>query len=840
MSDGIGHPHGGEATTFKYGREGVEEDAALREELRKDAQQPKEAQAKVSGRQNHILTLAIQEGNVDKVRECLGRRYDVTTFLDFDQPSCFFPLAIQQGNPSIVQLLLDAGADIETYVAAQGATALHYAAQAGHEEIVKTLVANGADVNAWTFAGWTALELGTREGNSDSRRYYHTWIMDWQAQEYLKTEFGPQDDIDDILVLCSDRTFCANVACTTLRSFLLRCGGSSQLVDGIVSGLLSFTRAISNTTDQQLHLVIKDVDLWIELRTSWQESKEAHLIRVQARTQTLEVIGLVESILTTLCCALRPPSAEITWSDAHFKSLSDHASQIILKPLEKVSNCGCWTALFNRKVVVQRTIDRHNDVLHSPPLSLGRMLKAPLSWLSALAGADSPIHLDGSLQDAGGLCLSGPYSLLIPSELHRSDSGHGILIWHLLTVERIAGGEPRSRHHLLDAFRKWSKDAAWYKTERLEDLRGMKYHLLGWTPEARITLGAPDQIYRIRRTSAKTVGFRPVEPTINTGLSIGSAGSGATIGMSFKIGAQERSIHMDKERNLKEWLLSSQKQQAPLWNPEHAQGWVVPVATVVLHMTIAILRNLPNQQGDYRELPEELTELYHAPDASWRLPLRVLGERLGARLDCLNLDMTIGMVVKDLLTMLGQMYLTNSPLGLSRRFLGFEISDLLHRPPNFRIRQDDVSLHFISLGNLGGWHKLLPEMSAVLFFKDIKDPIVSVAPSKTKVPMQSLTKGCNHLAMMASSLLVLLSKYDDSDRSNGQLADDAYWQCEYLFGHQHSLNTPRQNCDRLQVVAGRPHPAGVPIPVLQDNPQAAVIFRANTGLLERASGNIYN
>ena len=56
--------------------------------------------------------------------------------------------AVNRGHGDVVDLLLDAGANVNAVKSTTGMTALMYGAQSGNAEVVKALVASKADVNA--------------------------------------------------------------------------------------------------------------------------------------------------------------------------------------------------------------------------------------------------------------------------------------------------------------------------------------------------------------------------------------------------------------------------------------------------------------------------------------------------------------------------------------------------------------------------------------------------------------------------------------------------------------------------------------------------------------------
>jgi len=76
--------------------------------------------------------------------------------------------AVRIGSGALIGKLLDAGADANTTVTAQGETVLMRAARVGNLEAVKVLVDHGADVNAHeNFRGQTALMWAAAEGHAN-------------------------------------------------------------------------------------------------------------------------------------------------------------------------------------------------------------------------------------------------------------------------------------------------------------------------------------------------------------------------------------------------------------------------------------------------------------------------------------------------------------------------------------------------------------------------------------------------------------------------------------------------------------------------------------------------
>ncbi|KAI4145852.1 MAG: hypothetical protein LQ341_002241 [Variospora aurantia] len=84
-------------------------------------------------------------------------------------------LAAMQGNPDIVQLLIDHGADINIPTSLRGdnmerkfngqRTPLHWACDRGHESCIRLLVKHGADVNANSYTNRTPLQEALMRGH---------------------------------------------------------------------------------------------------------------------------------------------------------------------------------------------------------------------------------------------------------------------------------------------------------------------------------------------------------------------------------------------------------------------------------------------------------------------------------------------------------------------------------------------------------------------------------------------------------------------------------------------------------------------------------------------------
>jgi cytohesin len=92
---------------------------------------------------------AVKAGDVEAVRAILAENPDAVHERDKDEST---PLhhAAWQGHAAVVEMLLDAGADIQAHNANYhwGTTPLHAAAHGNRKDAARVLIARGADVNA--------------------------------------------------------------------------------------------------------------------------------------------------------------------------------------------------------------------------------------------------------------------------------------------------------------------------------------------------------------------------------------------------------------------------------------------------------------------------------------------------------------------------------------------------------------------------------------------------------------------------------------------------------------------------------------------------------------------
>jgi ankyrin repeat protein len=98
------------------------------------------------------LQCAIENENILKITEILSKGIDLDApFLGDDQTP--FALASELSFTDIMELFVDAGADLEMRMSEDGYTALFWAIRGGRIEAVKFLVEHGAAVNVCSYQG---------------------------------------------------------------------------------------------------------------------------------------------------------------------------------------------------------------------------------------------------------------------------------------------------------------------------------------------------------------------------------------------------------------------------------------------------------------------------------------------------------------------------------------------------------------------------------------------------------------------------------------------------------------------------------------------------------------
>lgn len=103
------------------------------------------------------LYRAVQDGNSKRVAKLLRGGADAR-WATADRRWTSLHVAAQNGDQEIVQLLIEAGANVSA-AESEGWTPLHLATYGGHFDVVESLLAAGASVNQETEGGSTAVDL---------------------------------------------------------------------------------------------------------------------------------------------------------------------------------------------------------------------------------------------------------------------------------------------------------------------------------------------------------------------------------------------------------------------------------------------------------------------------------------------------------------------------------------------------------------------------------------------------------------------------------------------------------------------------------------------------------
>lgn len=108
--------------------------------------------------------------SVDVVADCIAAGADVQALINgFPRATPLFRAAARTGDPAVIHILLEAGADVAARDDRYLYTPLHHAARSGTADVVRALLEAGADPNAWATGfsvdwgwGWTPLHLAAR------------------------------------------------------------------------------------------------------------------------------------------------------------------------------------------------------------------------------------------------------------------------------------------------------------------------------------------------------------------------------------------------------------------------------------------------------------------------------------------------------------------------------------------------------------------------------------------------------------------------------------------------------------------------------------------------------
>ena len=109
------------------------------------------------------LIISSQNGDIEGVMAALSQGGRVT--VRSTQRLTPLLVAAQNGHTDICGLLLAHGSNVNEVLPDTEHTALHYAANHGHNASVEALLSWGAEVNPHDHAGWTALNSACQEGH---------------------------------------------------------------------------------------------------------------------------------------------------------------------------------------------------------------------------------------------------------------------------------------------------------------------------------------------------------------------------------------------------------------------------------------------------------------------------------------------------------------------------------------------------------------------------------------------------------------------------------------------------------------------------------------------------
>ena len=132
------------------------------------------------------LILATYHGHTDSVRYIVGLREVDLNHKGFNDLTAL-QNAVDKEHPDVVQLLIDAGADIETKDE-EGQSPLHWASRSGSLAIVKMLVEAGAGVCVTDNEGRTCLTLAGANGHTEIVRYLANLPEDCREVDVKQTD----------------------------------------------------------------------------------------------------------------------------------------------------------------------------------------------------------------------------------------------------------------------------------------------------------------------------------------------------------------------------------------------------------------------------------------------------------------------------------------------------------------------------------------------------------------------------------------------------------------------------------------------------------------------------
>ncbi|XP_018598232.2 NF-kappa-B inhibitor beta [Scleropages formosus] len=153
---------------------------------------------------NTPLHLAVREARVNCVRELASgsHRPDHLRVTNYSGVSALH-LAVQKGNENVVQMLLDAGADVNQRDLSSGRSPLHWAVESQSPWVVRQLLRAGAAVDQPSYAGHSPLYCALHRPNKDVQALLRegggtdVHSLEDDDEEDLESE---EEEFDDLII----------------------------------------------------------------------------------------------------------------------------------------------------------------------------------------------------------------------------------------------------------------------------------------------------------------------------------------------------------------------------------------------------------------------------------------------------------------------------------------------------------------------------------------------------------------------------------------------------------------------------------------------------------------
>ncbi|MBO9496785.1 ankyrin repeat domain-containing protein [Thalassotalea sp. G20_0] len=189
-----------------------------------------------------MLAHAAREGCWELVEFLLDKGAKVNTEINIKGTALH--LAVLQGRPDIIKMLMNHGANINVRNHHKGKSVLHFAARLGRPEIIEQLIDHGADISARDNKGKTVLHDAARQDQPDIIEQLRNYGADINARDnkgrmllHLVAASGQQAILDKLLQLNVDVNARDNNGQTPL--YLLTCtNGQLDTIKYFMSALI--------------------------------------------------------------------------------------------------------------------------------------------------------------------------------------------------------------------------------------------------------------------------------------------------------------------------------------------------------------------------------------------------------------------------------------------------------------------------------------------------------------------------------------------------------------------------------------------------------------------------